>query len=182
MKIAILNGNTDGNNEFESYMNELDSTLKKQNHETKHLKLREMNIKFCTGCWGCWVKTPGECIVPDDSRTVSAESINSDLVLFASPITMGFPTSLLKKAMDKMIPLVHPYIEIVDKECHHKKRYEKYPKLSLLLEKNNFTDDEDIKIISDIFHRLAKNFRSTLELVTFTDKPAQEVCNEINNI
>ena len=45
-----------------------------------------------------------------------------------------------------MIPLLHPYIELVKGECHHKKRYSKYPKLALILDRDHDpeTDDEDI--------------------------------------
>jgi len=182
MKITILNGNTDGCNAFETFMEQLCTALQNKNHEIKHLILRDMNIKYCTGCWGCWVKTPGECIIPDDSQAACAEIINSDLLVFASPFKMGFPTSLLKKMMDKIIPLVHPYIVVLDDELHHKKRYDTYPKLACIFEKTNDTDDEDITIMTGIFHRLARNFRSSLELVTQTHKTAEEVCNEISAI
>jgi multimeric flavodoxin WrbA len=91
--------------------------------------------------------------------------INADLVVFASPVKMGFVSSLLKKSMDKMIPLVHPYIEIVNGENHHQKRYEKYPELAVLLETDKNTDDEDIEIITNIFKRLALNFKSDLKFV-----------------
>jgi hypothetical protein len=78
---------------------------------------------------------------------------------------MGFVSSLLKKAMDKMIPLVHPYIEIVNGENHHQKRYPHYPGLALVLEKDDKSDEEDLEIISDIFRRLAINFKSDLQFV-----------------
>jgi multimeric flavodoxin WrbA len=116
------------------------------------------------------------------SHTVCEETINSDLVLFASPIVMGFVGADLKKTMDKLIPLVHPYIELVQNECHHRKRYEKYPRIGLVLEKTDHADDEDIAITTAIFERFTLNLRSTLAFVTFTDKPAQEVTNEISAI
>lgn len=183
MKITILNGNPDGRNkDFDLFIEKLCIFLEKERHKVKHLKLRGMDIKYCTGCWGCWVKTPGECLFPDDSRTVCEESINSDLVLFASPIIMGFTSALLKKTMDKMIPLVHPYIELVQKECHHKVRYDKYPRLGLLFEKTGQTDDEDIAITVSLFERLSLNFKSQLSLVWDTAKPVQEFIDEINNL
>jgi len=40
---------------------------------------------------------------------------------------MGFLSSLMKNTMDRNIPLVHPHLEEVDGEVHHKKRYDKYP-------------------------------------------------------
>jgi multimeric flavodoxin WrbA len=140
-----------------------------------------MDITYCNGCWGCWVKTPGECQVPDDAETVREETINSDLVLFASPMIMRFTSALLKKTMDKLIPLLHPYIELVRKECHHRKRYDKYPKIALLLDKTG-ADEEDVSITVSIFERFALNFKNRLNFVEYTTNPVQEVIDEINNL
>jgi hypothetical protein len=95
---------------------------------------------------------------------------------------MGFTSALLKKAMDKMIPLVHPYIEFVQKESHHRKRYDKYPLFGLLLEKSDKADEEDIAITSSIFKRFTLNLKSTLRFVMFTNNPVQEVIHEISTI
>ncbi|RCV65217.1 hypothetical protein C5S53_04795 [Methanophagales archaeon] len=74
---------------------------------------------------------------------------------------MGFPSAVLKIAMDKLIPLLLPYIKLVDNtECHHEKRYDKeYPLIGLLIEKGDDTDSEDIGIVIDIFVRFAIDFR-----------------------
>jgi multimeric flavodoxin WrbA len=33
-------------------------------------KLRELAIAPCTGCFGCWTRTPGECVVEDSARDI----------------------------------------------------------------------------------------------------------------
>jgi hypothetical protein len=81
-----------------------------------------------------------------------------------------------------MISLLHPYIEFVEKECHHHKRYDKYPLLGLILDKNHKDLHQDITITIDIFKRFSLNFRSKLQFTGFTVNPVQEVINEINNI
>jgi len=186
MQITILNGTpADARyKNFELFLEKLAIYLDKDRHSVTLLKLRNMDIKYCNGCFGCWVKTPGECLTADDSRTVRRESINCDLLVFASPIIMGFTSAILKKTMDKMIPLVHPYIEIVEKECHHRKRYDKYPPLGLILDRpmDNRTDDEDIAITRKIFERLSLNLRSTLRFVIFDQTRIEEVVDEINHI
>lgn len=186
MRITLLNGTpADARyKNFELFLEKLAIYLDKDRHTVTNLKLRNMDIKYCTGCFGCWVKTPGECLIADDSRTVRRESINCDLLVFASPIIMGFVSAVLKKSMDKMIPLVLPYIEIVEKECHHRKRYNKYPSVGLILDKpaDNRADDEDIAITRRIFERLSLNLRSSLRLVAFDQTPIEEVINEINHI
>ncbi len=182
MRITILNGNPDPNNTtFEGYLRQMGEGLGKR-HQLKSLTLREMNIKYCVGCFGCWVKKPGECVAADASRDVCRAVINSDFTLLASPVRMGFVSSLLKKTMDKLIPLVHPYFDVVNFEAHHRARYAAYPLLGLLLEKSADTDDEDVAIIGDILSRTALNLKSRLALTRLMLEPVEEVAHAVNNL
>jgi multimeric flavodoxin WrbA len=183
MKITILNGNPNtGNIEFDNYLKELCGLLESNEHTVTVLQLREMDVRYCIGCFDCFVKTPGECKVADSSHDICREYINSDFVLFASPIIMGFTSALLKKAHDKLIPLLLPYLELVQNECHHVSRYQKYPLIGLLLEKGKGTDEEDVKITSEIYMRDAINLKTSFCFARLTDDPAEEVANEINRI
>jgi multimeric flavodoxin WrbA len=183
VKITILNGNPDNNNvRFDGYLKEISDLLESSKHTVTTFKLRDMDIRYCIGCWGCWLKTPGECIVADGSRDICRECINSDLVLFASPVIMGFTSALLKKAHEKLLPIIHPYLELVQGEVHHLARYDKYPLMALLLEKGKDTDEEDIEIISDIYRRDAINFKTSFSFTRLISNPVEEVTNEINRI
>jgi len=183
MNILLIDGIPDiSNTKFGKYLNGLVKLLVKNNHSVKHIKLRDKNIKYCIGCWSCWVKTPGQCFVSDDSHKICYDFINSEFVLFASPIIMGFTSALLKQLQDKLIPLLHPYIEIIQNESHHKKRYESYPKLGLLLDKSEDADNEDIEIISNIYSRFSLNFRSKHCFTKMTNQNIEEVFHAINNI
>lgn len=183
MKITILNGNPDDNNAgFDQYLLSLSDQLKNQKHNVQILDLRNMIIGYCMGCFDCWVKTPGLCIVKDDSHRVCEESINSDLVIFASPLIMGFTSALLKKANDKLIPLILYHVELVGNEYHHWARYDKYPFTGLLISKEKDTDDEDVQITSEIYRRDAINFKTSLRFTRFIEDPIEEVIHEINNI
>ena len=175
MKVVVLNGNPDEKNAgFDGYLSDLKFHLENQGHSVDLLCLREMDFRFCVGCFGCWVKTPGQCVTQDASHDTDRRAINSDLVLFASPLSMGFVSSVLKKAQDKFIGLVHPFIELVEGECHHIHRYERYPHLGLLVEREADTDEEDLEIVKDI--------KSTLRLFETTESPAAEVADAIDRI
>ena len=183
MKTLILNGNPDANNnKFDEYIKTLTDLQISEGHEVKSMLLREMNILFCTGCWGCWVKNPGKCSFDDDSSIICKEYIHSDMVIFSSPVIMGFTSVVLKKANDKLIPLLLPYIEIVSGELHHKPRYKKYPKTALILEKGNNADDEDIKIVADIYKRNAVNLKTSLSFIHFIYEPPELIKDEINSL
>ena len=184
MKVTVLNGNPDADNvHFDDYLKNLSALLESSNHIVTVLQLREMDIRYCIGCFGCWIKTPGECSnAADGTRDVRRGYINSDFVLFASPIIMGFTSALLKKAHDKLLPLLLPYLEADQWEAHHVARYDKYPLVGLLLEKGKDTDEEDIEIIADIYMRDAINFKTSFCFTKLTTDPVEEVVNGINSI
>ena len=183
MRIAILNGNPSAEDTaFEDYLGRLAHALEERQHDVTLLQLRDMDIKHCAGCWGCWVKTPGECVANDASADVCRAAIHADLVLHASPVTMGFYSALLKKVTDKLIPLIHPYMVVDQGEAHHLARYERYPLLGLLLQPDEDTDDEDIAIIREIHSRTALNFKSRVALTRLTSDPIEEVAREIDRL
>ncbi len=104
------------------------------------------------------MKTPGECVARDDSAQVCRAVINSDLTLFASPLRMGFVSALLKKTLDKLIPLLHPYIVEDQGEAHHRARYVAYPSFGLLLEQGAGADAGDVTLTTEILSRTALNY------------------------
>jgi len=142
--------------------------------ELETFALADMEIRQCIGCWSCWWKTPGVCVFRDDALPVMKAVLHSDLIVFASPLMAGFTSGMLKRLQDRLIVLIHPYIEPKQGECHHRKRYDKYPDLALLLEKEKDTDDEDIQIVTDIYRRLAINFHSQLKHIWFADHQSRE--------
>jgi len=168
MKITILNGSPNGDyNTLTERIQSLKMQKENEGHSVEEFNLKEMDLAFCNGCWACWWKSPGICAIKDDIESILRSVINADLVIFSSPIIKGFTSSLLKKVCDRLIPLVHPYIELVENECHHLKRYDKYPDFALVALKEEDTDKEDEEIISDIFKRFALNIKTKVEFVEF---------------
>ncbi len=178
MKITILNGNPSAS-KLDAYLAELKMTLETAGHAVTHLILREQTLRYCIGCWGCWVKTPGTCNSGDDSPEMDREVINADFVLWAAPLRMGFPSELLKRANDKHLPLIHPYMVVDQGEAHHLRRYPHSPRLGLLLEKEADTDAGDLQIVSAIYTRTALNFKTRLEFVLTIENPAADTAGRI---
>lgn len=187
MKILMINGNPEAEDRsFERFMDDLKNQLSQSDvHQVEYFTLRQMNIKPCKGCFGCWVKTPGECTRKDDGNLISQAYINSDLVIHASPIIMGFISSLTKKVMDRTIPILLPYFNLFNGEIHHLPRYDlkRYPDFAFLVQKEEDTDNEDMKIMENIFNRNVKNLNGKLQFIkTINDISIREVLDEINRI
>ncbi len=182
MKIVILDGQIQSeNNKWSTYMSKLSSDLMKNGHEVKHFILKDHKINRCTGCFGCWVKTPGTCVIKDDSQEINRAIIHADFMLWASPLVTGFASSFLKNKLDRFIPLIHPYFEVVNGEAHHRARYPKYPLYGLLLQPGKDDSEEDVRLVEQIFSRTALNSKSWLTFSATTDQPVEEVLEKIEN-
>lgn len=157
MRALILNGEEIDGISLEQVLDNIKEELHANDFEIKEIILKEKKIADCLGCFDCWVKTPGVCIIDDYGREVAAELINSDLLIFLTPVVFGSYSYQLKKALDRMIPLISPYFKKVKGEIHHKKRYPKYPSLLALgiVEDNNQLQR---KIFKELAERNSINF------------------------
>ncbi|UCF10591.1 MAG: flavodoxin family protein [Candidatus Bipolaricaulota bacterium] len=181
MHITILNGNPSAERDaFDSYLGAVRDLAERRGHDVTPLVLRDLAIEPCVGCFGCWVKRPGECVFSDASADVCRAVIASDLTVFASPLIMGFVSAVTKKAMDKLIPLVHPYFAVIRNETHHRKRYERYPALGLILDKGRDGAAEDFAITQRLFERYSINFHGPLLFTRSTEADPKEVADAID--
>jgi len=96
--------------------------------EAQVVELDGDEIKPCRGCFQCWLKTPGLCVMTDDcANTVSMQEIQSDAMIVLTKITYGGYSYDLKSFLDRSIPNLSPFFEIIDGEMHHKMRYDRFP-------------------------------------------------------
>jgi multimeric flavodoxin WrbA len=129
MKALILNGSAANDDRLPFVEKVITEKLASAGWEVAAVALRDKKIAGCLGCFGCWLKTPGVCVIDDDGREIARKIIQSDLLVLLTPVTFGGYSFELKKALDRMIPNVMPYFKMVHGEIHHEQRYLKYPNL-----------------------------------------------------
>jgi len=127
------------------------------------LDLRATTVKDCTGCWSCWLKTPGRCMHKDLDEFYKAY-LDADKVIIFSNVSQGFISGNLKTLFDRMIPLFLPYITYETGESMHIPRYQKYPEIEVYYQRQ-FSSIEDRKIYEDYIHRTFYQFHSVCEIV-----------------
>jgi hypothetical protein len=177
MNCLILNGNPRPSG-FDAWIEGFAKDMEGAGAGASIMMLRELRIACCTGCWSCWLADPGRCAIQDDMEAVLRAAIRADLIVYASPLVLGAPSALVKKVQDRMIPMVHPYIEIVGGECHHRRRYPRSADLGLVLEPGPQDGPRDLEIVRRMHERLARNMRSRLRLCVTTDKGTEEAARE----
>ncbi|PKM87174.1 MAG: hypothetical protein CVU87_10185 [Firmicutes bacterium HGW-Firmicutes-12] len=125
----------------------------------KVVRLGDRSITACIGCWNCWLKTPGRCVMKDQMAESYPDYVNSDTVILLMDIAQGFINHQAKAFLDRTIPHYHPYIEIVDGECHHVARYKCYPDMIFYYDTEGITNQEE-QVIEDYLYRTAYHFQS----------------------
>lgn len=81
-------------------------------------------IQNCIGCFGCWVKTPGACVIQDEYGDMGADLGHSSELIIVSQCFYGGYSPFVKNVLDRSISYIHPYFEIRNGEMHHKRRYD----------------------------------------------------------
>ena len=132
MKILLLDGSCKDREYNDRLFQVVHHTLQASGHNLKTYDLSQLTIAPCLGCFGCWIQTPGECVIRDEGRLIAKELIQNDVVVFFTPVVFGGYSSELKKALDRFIPNILPFFRIHQNEIHHVPRYSRYPDLIFL--------------------------------------------------
>jgi len=128
-QVVILDGTQVGDENRPAILAVLTDVLQGTGAEIQTFTLREMKIAHCLGCFGCWIETPGLCKEADAGREIAKAVIQSDTVVFFTPVTFGGYSPELKRAVDRFIQLTVPYFEVIHGELHHPPRYARVPRL-----------------------------------------------------
>ncbi|NTW70016.1 MAG: NAD(P)H dehydrogenase [Chlorobiaceae bacterium] len=127
MKILILDGSPAGDRVGIFFVAALQAELSQRGSISEVVVLRDKKIGNCMGDFYCWFKSPGRCHVADDNQEISRKYLESDLVIFLTPITFGGYAPTLKRMVDHMIQNTLPFFATHNGEIHHQQRYERYP-------------------------------------------------------
>ena len=98
--------------------------------------------KYCIGCFGCWLKTPGKCILPDAYQQLGEQLSRADELLIVSRCSFGSYSSTVKNMLDRSISYISPFFEIRKGEMHHRPRYHNTLTLSALFYGSDITPAE----------------------------------------
>jgi multimeric flavodoxin WrbA len=159
MKVILLDGSKKNDTDIKRIRSTLEEELGFNGSDVEGLELRNLKILPCTGCFDCWTKTPGICKIKDHGREVTKKMIQSDLLIFLTPVVFGGYSSELKKALDRSLGLMLPYFTKIQGKVHHKKRYKKYPSL-LAVGTLSAPDNQKENIFKGLVSRNAINAHS----------------------
>jgi multimeric flavodoxin WrbA len=138
-------------------------------YELKETAIGREDLAFCIGCFGCWVKKPGECVINDAIGGINREEMNSDAVIFLSPVVFGQFSANIKNAVDRWLPNMLPFfVTRADGSTMHPPRYPDYPK-QVIIGYGDQVCGEDERLFTDI----TKKHRSNLDVLIWRDNDSE---------
>lgn len=177
MRITIFDG-AEAAGAMDGWVDGVERGLATRGHAVRRLRLRERTLGQCKGCFGCWVKTPGRCDIRDGSEELLRELLASDLLILSSPTSMGMTSALSRRAIERMLPILHPYFEVVGGEVHHRGRYARYPRMALLYGAEG-CDPEDEELLVLLHRKMAIDMKTTLTFAASTARSPEEVSDAL---
>ena len=84
----------------------------------------QTDIQPCRGCFACWSKTPGQCVLGDDMASVIESILWADVILWSFPLYYFSVPGGLKNLIDRQLPMNLPFMESASRFGGHPGRYD----------------------------------------------------------
>jgi multimeric flavodoxin WrbA len=161
MKITVFNGSPRADKSNTNVM--VEAFLKgagKAGADTENIFLARQKIRPCLGCFSCWVKTPGQCVLQDDMAELLKKFAGTDIVVFATPLYVDNVSGIMKNFMDRFMPLADPHFEKDENgQYRHVKGIAKAPKI-VVISNCGFPEQDHFQVLRLLFRRIARNLHS----------------------
>lgn len=125
-------------------------------------------IHPCIGCFGCWLKTPGACIIKDECQNMGKNIAMCGEMIIISKCVYGSYSPFVKNVLDRSISYIHPYFTIKNGEMHHQQRYKKDFNIKVIFYGDDITAKEK-ETAEKLVAANAVNFYCNVKSVIFLD-------------
>ena len=99
-------------------------------------------VQRCLGCFGCWVKTPGRCVIHDGYENTGIQLGKCTELILISQCCYGSVSPFVKAVLDRAISYLHPDFVLRKGQMHHKRRYQNVITLSAYFYGEHITESE----------------------------------------
>ena len=111
--------------------------------------VRKKMIKCC-GCFDCWLRTPGLCVMHDGTESLGKQIACCDeFIIICKSLYGGFGKEI-KTALDRSISFVLPFFEVRNREQHHQTRFSKSGKMKAYIYNSGEISDIDKTTLTEI--------------------------------
>lgn len=137
-------------------------------------------IRHCIGCFGCWIKTPGKCVLKDGYDNLGELLSKSEKLTIISRCFYGCYSPFVKNVLDRSLSYLLPFFKIKNDETHHKRRYQNNIQLEVHFYGENITIEER-KTAKKLVKANCINFFVKNYKISFSNS-LDELCKEVTRI
>lgn len=116
---------------------------------------------LCKGCFSCWVKTPGACIMRDGTAAFEQLLPQTDVLVIISRCLYGGFSQPVKAVLDRSIPHLLPFFTTRGGQMHHTPRYPRRFSLQAVFYNADELYAEERQTAEDIVRANAINLNAT---------------------
>lgn len=157
MKAFIISDNEFFTEKYKRLSSQLKSFLAGRGFEIEESSIGRDTLAFCKGCFGCWIKKPGECVISDGIAELNRKAMASDLAIYLCPIVFGQYSANMKCVIDRWLPNMLPFFMIrPDGSTMHPPRYKSYP-CQIMIGYGDGLTQEDAQLFLDVILKHRSN-------------------------
>lgn len=177
LKATIISDKDHKTELFQNLSTITTSFLKDKGFEIEQFSIGRDNLAFCMGCFGCWIKKPGECVIDDMMSHINQSFVNSDTVIYLSPIIFGQFSANIKNSLDRWLPNILPFFERrPDGSTMHPSRYDSYPMVVFIGYGDDISEED-----SQLFCDITKKHRSNTDVLIYKNI-YQDITEELKKL
>ncbi len=112
-KVLILAGSPRKGGNSDLLCDAFAKGAKEAGHKVTKIRVADKKIGYCTGCYAC--QKTGKCAIKDDAAGILKKMLETDVIVFASPVYFYSISAQLKTLFDRSVAV---YPNIINKEYY----------------------------------------------------------------
>lgn len=163
MKALLISDSEYQTNTFHQLEQIVHSHLSRRGFEIEDVRIGRDELSYCRGCFGCWTKKPGECVIIDRMSAINRSYNHCDAVFYLSPVVFGQFSCNIKNTLDRWLPNILPFfVTRKDGSTMHPPRYKAYPAQTVIGYGDDLTGEE-----KQVFNDICVKSRSSLNVLFY---------------
>lgn len=133
--------------------------------EVENIFLANKEINHCRACGYC-IASNGKCIINDDMKDLITKYVESDIVVFATPLHIDNVSGMMKVFMDRTLCIGNPLYE-KDENGEYRGGKSKFfkngiPPKIVVISSAGYPQRSNFQVVSLLMKRVARNFQMEL--------------------
>jgi ring-1,2-phenylacetyl-CoA epoxidase subunit PaaE len=125
MQAVLLNGAASPHDLTHELCVDVERHLAARFETVRTFHLAGFDVGHCLGEFDCFVRTPGRCRIHDEGQEIERAAHDADVLVLVTPVQFGGYAPHLKKAVDRLLPLISPFLRKLAGMTHHVLRYQR---------------------------------------------------------